>query len=185
MGSTTVEVCTLVWPHGTVGLIMPCISLVVLFVIPVTLISVNYYKILRKYLSAKTAVMQATSQMRNVNVSNSRRKRDLKILKTLVTLVVLFVVMWTPIFMVLGFIIIDKNTDRREISSASLFWTLTLTYANSGVNPFIYGFTSNTLKQYAMCCCRRNKVSVTEMTFVTNTAIHHRTQHIAVTHLSS
>lgn len=170
IGTTPVEICTLIWPEKYIGLLMPAGLILVIFVLPVTLISVYYYKILQTYWSAKTAIMQTSNQIRNGSMNNSRRTKDLKIVKTLVLLVVLFIVMWTPIFIVLTLIALDKNTDRRELPSAALFWTLSITYANSGVNPFLYGFTSNTLKQYVLCCCRRNKVSAMDMTYVSNTA---------------
>ena len=168
LGRDKISICTLSWPMTSqfrVSVFFTVVVCVFAFTIPILIISVNYSKIIRRFLKSRRAVLNNQRQnnlMHHVNSvkRKSRDARDLRVVKTLVLLVFLFFLMWLPIFIVFVVILIDGMHDNMQVPSSAFVWTLLIALANACVNPFLYGVI-NTRIQRAMlrCFCCRKKMS--------------------------
>ncbi|XP_067858563.1 free fatty acid receptor 4-like [Heptranchias perlo] len=134
------QICTLVWPN-TVQEITWDISYGLLnFSIPGLIIVISYTKIL-KITKATRRRLQASRpslvHQQQIRVS----KQDYWLFRTLLVLMISFFIMWTPIFLII-FLILAQNFKRDLfLSSTWFFWVCTFTFANSAVNPILYGAT--------------------------------------------
>ena len=153
---TSIKFCTLLWPNSSVrySTIFTIVVLMIGFAIPLSIIMLNYYKIFRKLWTSNTAIANTSKQTRGGRMTSVRRSRDLKIIKTLVILVVLFIIMWLPMFIVIGCIQRDVSVSANNISSSALTWTIIVAYVNPCVNPFLYGFMNREISRSLRLCCR-------------------------------
>lgn len=144
-GNEEVEICTLMWPNHSyirISMIFTVSVCLIGFVIPLAILLLNYFRILRKFWRSRNAVKSITT--RSVK---SRKQRDIRLVKNLILLVFLFLVMWLPIFIVFVLIQVDGMADSMNISSQSLIGTLCLALGNACVNPFLYGIMNDRVKR--------------------------------------
>lgn len=172
-GITTVKICTLVWPRFTtfrLSVFFTSVLCVVGFVIPLTIMAVNYFQILRKFCRSRRAIRQTSINNEATNSLRHRRtrdQRDIKVVKTLVLIVVLFLLMWLPIFITFVAIQLDGMSESMQLSSQTLIATLSIALANGFVNPFIYGVMNDRLRRGIIVCftcgkCGSKRKSATE-----------------------
>lgn len=155
-----ISFCTLLWPqtHINYSVMFMCMLVILGFVIPVAIITFNYYKIFRKFWISKRAVgILPRGQSRNQKLQ--LRNKDLKIVKTLVLLVVVFIIMWLPLFMVLTLLYYDLAIEKNSLPSYGLTWSLMVAYINPCVNPFLYGCINMEISPKLCFCCGKDKNS--------------------------
>ena len=153
-GDTKITFCTLTWPSGRIhySVLFTTLLLVLGFGLPVVIISINYYSIFRKFLKSKRAIAHAVSSGgRN---SQTRRKREYRVVMSLVLLVTIFVMMWLPVVVVFSMIREDIENGRNEMPSYGLIWALIIAYLNPCINPILYGFMNAEFFQNIACCRR-------------------------------
>lgn len=144
-GQEEVKICTLMWPNFSsirISMIFTVSVCLVGFVIPLAILVLNYFGILRKFWRSRNAVKAITTRS-----AKSRKQRDIRLIKNLILLVFLFLVMWLPIFIVFALIQADGMADSMNISSQALIGTLCLALGNACVNPFLYGIMNDRLKR--------------------------------------
>nr|XP_034328346.1 free fatty acid receptor 4-like [Crassostrea gigas] len=144
-GYEEIKICTLMWPNTSnirISMIFTVSVCLVGFVIPLAILVLNYFRILKKFWRSRNAVKAITT--RSVK---SRKQRDIRLVKNLILLVFLFLVMWLPIFIVFVLIQADGMANSMNISSQALIGTLCLALGNACVNPFLYGIMNDRLKR--------------------------------------
>lgn len=62
----------------------------------------------------------------------------MKLFRTLLVLVLSFLIMWSPIFLITFLILVRNFIGYLYVSSTMFFWVVTLTLANSALNPILY-----------------------------------------------
>ncbi|XP_052773830.1 free fatty acid receptor 4-like [Mya arenaria] len=153
----TINICSLVWPKHKFrySVLFTVVVFIIGFFLPISIITVNYFRIFRKFWASKRAVANSTNDALHHRRSDARRKQDFRIIKTLVLLVLVFILMWLPLFIV--FILIERDSLYlyNNISSSALLWTVVFAYANSLVNPFMYGFVNVDIRRTIRTCCGR------------------------------
>ena len=169
---SVISFCSLVWPKSNFrySIFFACCLLLIAFVIPLTVIIINYFRIFKKFWTSKrTIAVTKSSSIRTTQPSfrgtKSRRTRNMRIVKTLVMLVLLFVLMWFPLFLTFGLITYDTQIEKNAIPSHALIWTLIVAYVNPCINPFLYGLINAELKRGLIACC---KCKQTEESLITN-----------------
>ncbi|XP_033757630.1 free fatty acid receptor 4-like [Pecten maximus] len=159
-GRDYVTICTLSWPktYGfRASIFFTVVSCLVGFVIPIAIMSINYFKIIRRFVRSRRAILNNHNRVDVLN-SNSlktrknRDQRDVKVVKTLLLLVFLFILMWLPIFVVFVIILIDGMKDNMQVPSLALIVTLCIALANACVNPFLYGVINDKLRRAILKC---------------------------------
>lgn len=93
----------------------------------------------------------------------SHRKR--LVTRALLTVLVIFVLMWTPFYVVLGYMSYDDYTKDYNLSSKVLFGTVCCQIVNTIIEPFLYTLTSRevrkTIKSILLCRnFRRSQITV-------------------------
>lgn len=165
-GSSEVKVCTLVWPVTAirVSTIFTAILCVFGFIIPLGILAVNYFLIIKRFVQSKRAIANIKT---NSAITKKRQKelRDFQVIQTLVLIVILFIVMWLPLFVVFVLIQLDGMHDRMKISSQMFIGTLAVALCNGLVNPFVYGIRNYRIKKAALRClfCRKGHRRVKPM----------------------
>jgi hypothetical protein len=143
-GNTEITLCTLMWPYyHTVRLSMIfTVSVSIIgFVIPLTILALSYFRILRKFWKTRHAVGSAMKSIK------FREERDFRLIKNLILMVVLFLVMWLPIFVVMALIQANGMEDNMEIPSYALIIAVCVALGNACVNPFLYGIVNGRMKR--------------------------------------
>ena len=107
------------------------------FIIPLTVISAVYLRILRVVNSS----VERTRASRQSSVK-SGAKKQIRLVKMCSAIVFLFVVMWLPFF-----IISFLGVHLKQITSTHLMATLILALANTCCNPVLYGYFNDKLRE--------------------------------------
>jgi len=153
----TVTICTMIFPYTRfrVSVLFTCLLVLFGFIIPISLIGFNYFRIFKRFWASKRAVDNSADEVVRRRRSNARRGRDVKIVKTLVLLVIVFLAMWLPLFSV--FILIEEDVQyyNNAIPSSTLVWVVFIAFGNSFVNPFMYGFINIEIRRTFRTCCGR------------------------------
>ncbi|XP_060076912.1 neuropeptide Y receptor type 2-like [Ylistrum balloti] len=167
-GHDYVTICTLSWPKTSgfrASIFFTVLSCLLGFVIPIAVMSMNYFKIIRKFVGSRRAILHNHNRVDVLN-SNSlktrknRDQRDVKLIKTLLLLVFLFMLMWLPIFVVFVIILIDGMMDNMQVPSIALIITVCIALANACVNPFLYGVINDKIRRAIFkCFACKNAVS--------------------------
>jgi len=151
----TVTICTMIFPYTRfrVSVLFTCLLVLFGFIIPISLIGFNYFRIFKRFWASKRAVDNSADEVVRRRRSNARRGRDVKIVKTLVLLVIVFLAMWLPLFSLL--IEEDVQYYNNAIPSSTLVWVVFIAFGNSFVNPFMYGFINIEIRRTFRTCCGR------------------------------
>ena len=83
----------------------------------------------------------------NLQQANTLR-RETKVTKTLVTVVLGFVVCWVPVIVIqFIYLFVDSKLKQLRIPNFVYLFQVTLIYASSAINPFIYGLTNKQFRK--------------------------------------
>lgn len=125
--------------------------LLFMYLLPITIMIICYARIMAKLSKSAANMKRHTSVKFNPggksiaarSRSNLRKRRVTLIL---MAIMVLFFFMWTPLFIMLGWITIDMQTDTYYLSSRWIVGQLCLLIINTTIEPFLYSFTSNKVR---------------------------------------
>lgn len=151
-----IKFCTLQWPEGSISysLLFICTYFTLGFSLPLLVITINYFRIFKKFWTSKKAIGVIRREVtRHSKSVRSMRNRDIKIVKSLVLLVLVFIVFWLPLMIVFGLIYHDLQVEDFEIPSFGLAWCLIIAYIHPCLNPFLYGYMNLKLCKQFDCCC--------------------------------
>ena len=122
---------------------------ILFFVMPLVIISMNYIRIFRVVNKSAKATSSIASSTREL-----KRERQVRLTKMFIAIVCLFVVMWLPFF-VLSFLAVYF----KKITSTQFTVTIILSSANTCQNPILYGYFNTKFrkefKRICRCCWRR------------------------------
>ncbi|XP_062452209.1 sphingosine 1-phosphate receptor 4 isoform X2 [Rhea pennata] len=117
----------------------------------VVMFSIILLGIVGLYVSIYQLVQASSKQIS----SRHSRKRSLHLLKTVLMILGVFIICWSPLFILLLFDVFCETQTCRHLHS--LDWTLGLAILNSAINPVIYSFRSrevcHAMKSLLCCCC--------------------------------
>ncbi|XP_046372097.1 free fatty acid receptor 4-like isoform X2 [Haliotis rufescens] len=166
MGTTKVDICTLVWPRQNkfkVSFLFTSVVCICGFILPLLLLSWSYFQIFRKFWNIRGVIIQnqrnlSSKWMNSLNVRRRRDIRDFKVVKTLFLLVLLFGIMWSPIFISMILILYDGAADTMIMSSQVFIATYCVAVCNACINPFVYGIMMERLRTKLTSCvtCSRS-----------------------------
>ncbi|KAH3707722.1 neuropeptide Y receptor type 1-like [Dreissena polymorpha] len=138
----TLKMCTLLWPKGDLSYSESFTVLVVILMcmLPLLIISVNYYRIYLKFYESRRAVENSDPQtVRRTQRCLWRNARHQRVIRTLTNLVVAFVAMYLPTVIVIVVIEDDVSHSHNEVPSSALVWAMALAYLNTVLNAVLYG----------------------------------------------
>ncbi|XP_064629921.1 somatostatin receptor type 5-like [Lineus longissimus] len=153
-GTTTVKICTLMWPTGAlvrISTVFVTILVVFAFFIPFVIILFNYISIFKTlWKTRNTMIRQLSSYIpkkshqpdgkaKRQTIMEARNRRDFRVVKMLVSTVGIFTLMWLPMCIVFLLILKDGITESMKTSSWAFLLATCIAFANACVNPIIYG----------------------------------------------
>ncbi|XP_078487738.1 LOW QUALITY PROTEIN: free fatty acid receptor 4-like [Ciona intestinalis] len=166
---TEISVCSIMWPTHISSVIWFSVLIVFVYITPLVISCFEYIKIYHTVKVVKKRIQH--QRTRNGTHTGSVRckklsKTEIAVIKMTVVMVVLFLAMWTPIFIVLAII----ETIDNVISSTALFWVFVSTVANTVVIPLVFctmnrkvkaAIKSNAKLAFERCtrACGRSKVA--------------------------
>ena len=160
-GTDSISFCSLLWPKSDVrySAIFTVCAITVGFIVPFVIIIVNYTRIFKTLRATRIAVAHSTKEVTLPARTSSIKRRNTRVVNTLVLLVLLFFLMLTPLFITFILIQQDAANESFVVPSHALVWTVVLSFSNACINPFLYGYLNNKLKQglIAICKCKQRK----------------------------
>ncbi len=144
----TYSFCYLQWPDGFRETLYIGGMVILFFIIPVTITTINYFFIWAK--------VRESSVKLPIKMSEKSAKIQMRLTKMFITVVVLFVSMWLPFFIISVMII------HSELITSTIFTSTTiLVIANTAFNPLVYGyFNENFRKAFkTMLRCEKHELT--------------------------
>lgn len=141
--------CNIIWPHDNNGTAFTMYSLVLGFAIPLCLILIFYYLVLRK--------------LRNVgpkNKSKEKKRSHRKVTKLVLTVVTVYILCWLPYWISqLALINSPPEICKSKLEITIFVLVGCLGYSNSAMNPILYAFLSDNFKKSFLkaCTCTKSK----------------------------
>ncbi|XP_033633488.1 free fatty acid receptor 4-like [Asterias rubens] len=160
-----VTVCTFDFPGPLyLPLIYSCINIVVVFIIPMSIITRNYRAIMRKFSMSlqrmREHMVAAPRTDRSSAKASTNVQREARVMRMLITMVTVFVLMWGPVTMTI--IALMADYDRNGMESYQITAVFIVTYANAAVNPVVYGIlNAQYRKRFARLFCKSQCQEVT------------------------
>ncbi len=167
-----ITVCTFDFPGPFYGpLIYSCINIVVVFIIPLSIITWNYRAVMRKFslsLQRMRDHMVAAPRTNSNSIKTSANvQREARVMRMLITMVTVFVMMWGPVTMTIIALMADYH--RNVMESYQITAVFIVTYANAAVNPVLYGIlNAQYRKRFARLFCNSQCKEVT----ASNSSVH-------------
>ncbi|XP_063435142.1 somatostatin receptor type 4-like [Mytilus trossulus] len=154
--------CGIVWPRGFhIDAYLASMG-VLFFLIPLLVITMNYYKIYRLVKRSATAACQHRSE--------SSSRKQIRLVKMFAAIVCVFVIMWLPFF-VLSFLAVNYN----QITSSQFTVTIIIALLNTCQNPIIYGYFNlkfrKEFKDMCKCCTEDVCTNGRRLTYTVQTGI--------------
>lgn len=152
IGSGMVDICTLVWPNVEnfrVSVVFAVPSVLVMFVIPLVVISLNYIRVMktlkasvRKFKSGRLSRdwPQASQSARGGLLVASHK--EIRVVRFLILLVILFCVFWMPISVSFLLILYDGFSNVLIMTSQYFVTSVGLAMMNACVSPVVYAFVN-------------------------------------------
>ncbi|KAK2824330.1 hypothetical protein Q5P01_021505 [Channa striata] len=152
-GKEHVDICTLKWPDTTGEIVWSVAFSALCFLLPGLIIMFSYSKILQIAKSCRRSLRPRTSQSTVGDpVEYSISRQDVKLFRTLLVLVLSFLIMWSPIFIIIFLILARNFLGYLYVSSSMFFWVVTFTLANSALNPILYSVCHFKHRLQKLCC---------------------------------
>ncbi|XP_074658675.1 G-protein coupled receptor 54-like [Tubulanus polymorphus] len=145
--------CVAAWPSAAVNKIQVLASVVITYVLPLSIIIVCYSAILMTFYRRSSngrsnhndvhQPLETHQQSRDIQLRNRK-----KLAKMVATVVALFAICWFPIhFFQIWFALAGEDFPRNMITYNFKIFAHTLSYANSCLNPFVYSFMGDGFKR--------------------------------------
>jgi hypothetical protein len=115
-------------------------SMVISYLVPSCVLIICYIKILM-YMSSKAKRLAHNAYNGRVSVYRKR-----KVTRTVVFLTLTFIVLWFPVHFLATWYRLDKNFPQSPEIYLLKLAAHTMSYANSTVNPLIYGFSNESFR---------------------------------------
>ncbi|XP_070542781.1 G-protein coupled receptor 54-like isoform X2 [Ptychodera flava] len=130
------------FPNLSVSKVYQAYSLIVMYLLPLSVIGVCYGFILKQIWKVE-ALGKSDGGLYDVKQSMNRRR---KVTRMVLIVVLLFAISWGPLQIMNSWLRFDPNFP----IALQYFreFCLCLAYSNSCVNPFVYAFTGNTFRKY-------------------------------------
>lgn len=169
MDNSTIKICTLVWPQNTrvhVSVIFVSCLFVIGFVMPLSILSHNYYRVFRTFWKSRKTINRKESRAsQNVEdlikctSSGAKRRsaRNYRVIRILVLLVLLFFLMWLPIFIAFIGVQYDGSYEYFKMHSWMLMTCAYFAFGNACVNPFVYVFINERFRLNILSCRKTRK----------------------------
>ena len=159
---TSKTFCGIEWPRGFhIDAYLASMG-VLFFLIPLLVITMNYYKIYRLVKRSATAACQHRSE--------SSSRKQIRLVKMFAAIVCVFVIMWLPFF-VLSFLAVNYN----QITSSQFTVTIIIALLNTCQNPIIYGYFNlkfrKEFKDMCKCCTEDACTNGRRLTYTVQTGI--------------
>lgn len=126
-------------------------ALVIILIVPLIIMSFSYSKICYKLYSVmhnkqRTAAVQFSANQPNIYIDASAKKMS-QVIRMLIVVVIIFILCWSPILVIN---VLAAFQVLPSLNYGNMFVIKTtshlLSYANSCVNPIIYGFMSRNFR---------------------------------------
>ena len=155
LGMETVTICTMVWPPIEMDKDWACMifvmtSVVVMVLVPVSIIFVNYVRIMR---TLKASIKKFKSKNMNTLASGkpgatiARRlfnsHKEMRVIYFLVLLVFVFCITWTPILISFLLLLYDDLCHALIMTSQMFVFSICVAMSNVCINPVIYAFVND------------------------------------------
>ncbi|XP_021255758.1 free fatty acid receptor 4 isoform X1 [Numida meleagris] len=150
-----IQICTLDWPSHAGEIVWDVTYAVVVFLIPGLIIVISYSKILQITKASRRSLNAGLAYSENHQIRVSQH--DYKLFRALIVLMISFFIMWSPIIIIIFFILVQNY--KQDILPSVFFWIVLFTFANSAVNPVLYNVAHFRRKcQEILLCCTGNPV---------------------------
>ncbi|CAG2236867.1 unnamed protein product [Mytilus edulis] len=166
--NTTKVFCYTQWPSEDFDKAFTLTVVLTTFVLPFTIMTVCYFFILRvvwRRPSKHNASSKRGHYVNGNDTDNTERKSrsNKRVTKMVAFVFVLFIICWLPIHVIAICLVFDSNFPKTDTNYFIKLLANTLSYANSCVNPFVYAYVheglKNTIRQklskfYDICSLR-------------------------------
>jgi hypothetical protein len=136
-------------------------SMIISYMLPSCVLIICYIKIIM-YMSSKAQRLARTLSYNGRGRVSLHRKR--KVTRTVIFLTLTFICLWFPVHFLATWYRLDKNFPKNSHSYLFKLVAHTMTYANSSVNPLIYGFSNESfrlsLAHFMRKCLYKKKLTI-------------------------
>lgn len=158
----TYRFCGVKWPDGFHIEAYLTSMAVLFFLIPLIVITCNYYRIY--------SLVRRSSNSTCTQRSESSSRKQMRLVKMFAAIVCIFVVMWLPFF-VLSFLAVNYN----QITSSQFTLTIIIALLNTCQNPVIYGYFNlkfrKEFKDMCKCCFKEPCTNSRTLTYTVQTGL--------------
>ncbi|XP_076095080.1 galanin receptor type 1-like isoform X3 [Mytilus galloprovincialis] len=167
--------CQEAWPDETLGKVILITVTGTNYVLPLTIIVICYYQILRNLW--KGYRRKTGRSINSAVTSETQTRRKKRMTRMVAIIILLFATFWFPIHVINIYTKLYPEFPKTEPMFIIKVLAHTLSYANSCVNPFIYAFLNDRFKKSFVKTfpslsywfpCMRNIIEEMEHTRITN-----------------
>ncbi|NXP56616.1 FFAR4 protein, partial [Heliornis fulica] len=177
-GGEEIQICTLVWPSIAGEIVWDVTFAVVFFLIPGLVIVISYSKILQITKASRRSLNAGLAYSENHQIRVSQQ--DYRLFRALFVLMISFFIMWSPIIIIIFFILAQNYKEDLNILPSVFFWIVLFTFANSAVNPILYNVAHFRRKcNEILLCCTGNPVRHGAGTETTARRSNHEQPHLS------
>ena len=147
-------VCSFDYPTSESQIFHYCITVGLLFVLPLCVGIFSYYKIfLKTYEHQQNVVSSLQNRSENSSVTNSMR--EIKLTRMLLLVAAGLLCCWIPMWALVLWFRFSPETSSRITATLAIF----LFYLSAAINPIIYAFTNGEFRREfrKLLCCRRER----------------------------
>lgn len=151
-----ITICTLAFKYNPTisnNLVYFATVFFIEYLLPTSILIGCYVLIMKRIKQSTARLLKHSNQPQKLSLSsksvdkglrtNMRRRRTTIIL---ITIVVLFLIMWTPFFVLLAGLTLDMNLETYELSSRWVIGQVCVMLLNTLVEPFLYSFTTGKVR---------------------------------------
>ncbi|KAM7385558.1 hypothetical protein PAMP_001638 [Pampus punctatissimus] len=148
-----IRICTLKWPDTTGEIVWNVAFTALCFLLPGLIIVVSYSKILQITKSCRRRLQPRDSHSPvGDSFEYQVSRQDIRLFRTLLVLVLSFLIMWSPIFIIIFLLLARNFLGHPYVSSTMFFWVVTFTLTNSALNPILYSVCQFKNSWRRLCC---------------------------------
>ncbi|XP_060582403.1 QRFP-like peptide receptor [Ruditapes philippinarum] len=189
--------CIKEWKNPTYSILYEIYMFCIILAFPVLIMSFAYIRICQElwFMSQHRSIMRNDSRLSCISkISNSKSQQvtalkvkfvdddntKRQVIKMLVAIILIFVICWAPIT-VNNLLVAFKILPGLHIGSVKYMREAfhIMSYANSCVNPIVYGFMSKNFRQTfvkSLCGCLRGKEYIRRQVFKSQTEVSYMTE---------